>query len=322
MSEENKNQMYTDIVEFYEEHTNMDFPVGIYYVELQKMYMECVRWQWHNELEIDYVRSGEAIFEIGEETVRVSAGSAVLVNGNHIHSIHSEQPEKCVILSILFHPDFIFDSSESFLSLKYKEPILTNPDFKFVTFTPASPWGKRGIECINAIINTNLHKNHGYELLTRSYLCNLWIQLLEKDAQEMQTKTASVLSVLDEDRVKQAILYIHANYAKPLTLDDIAESIHVSKSECCRCFKRSMRLTPFEYLMKHRIFESARKMQRNEQAADSISSLASSVGFNNSSYYNKIFRKYLHCTPTEYREEIKKNHRDALSPFGISLARM
>ena len=138
----------------------------------------------------------------------------------------------------------------------------------------------------------------------------------------LQTKTASVLSVLDEDRVKQAILYIHANYAKPLTLDDIAESIHVSKSECCRCFKRSMRLTPFEYLMKHRIFESARKMQRNEQAADSISSLASSVGFNNSSYYNKIFRKYLHCTPTEYREEIKKNHRDALSPFGISLARM
>ncbi len=327
MSEEKKTPVNTELMDFYAEHTNMDFPVGIYYIELKKMYMECVRWQWHQEMEIDFVRSGSAVFEIGEESVTVPAGSAILVNGNRIHSIHSNEPEKCVILSILFHPNYIFDSSRSFLSLKYQEPILSNPDFKFEVFSPDHPWGKRGIDTINSILNINLHKDYGYELMTKSYLCTFWIALLEKNRMETARRTkkapqSSPLSLMDEERVKDAILYIHTNYAKTIALEDIAESIHVSKSECCRCFKRAMRLTPFEYLMKHRVFESARKMQRNDQSAESIAELATSVGFHNSSYYNKIFRKYLNCTPTQYREEIKKNHRDALSPFGISLARM
>ena len=84
-----------------------------------------------------------------------------------------------------------------------------------------------------------------------------------------------------------------------VTLDDIANSIMVSKSECCRCFKRTLGITPFEYLMKYRIQESAKRIQRRPQ--DSISEIAGSVGFNNTSYFNKIFKKYMECTPSEYR---------------------
>ena len=89
-----------------------------------------------------------------------------------------------------------------------------------------------------------------------------------------------------------------------VTLEDISSSIMVSKSECCRCFKRTLNVTPFEYLMKYRILESTKRMDR--KPLDSISEIAGSVGFNNTSYYNKIFKKYMDCTPTEYRNTIKK----------------
>ena len=74
--------------------------------------------------------------------------------------------------------------------------------------------------------------------------------------------------------------------------------------------------------MQHRIYESALMLQRDTHSTISIQELARQSGFNNASYYNKIFKKYLSCTPMEYRETIKKSHRDALNPYGIPLARL
>ena len=60
-------------------------------------------------------------------------------------------------------------------------------------------------------------------------------------------------------------------------------------------------MSPFEYLMKYRIYESTKKLTDSEQYFASIAELAASVGFNNTSYFNKLFKKYLGCTPTYYR---------------------
>ena len=51
--------------------------------------------------------------------------------------------------------------------------------------------------------------------------------------------------------------------------------------------------------MKYRILESTKRMR--QKPYESIAEIAGSVGFNNTSYYSKIFKKYMGCTPTEYR---------------------
>lgn len=69
-------------------------------------------------------------------------------------------------------------------------------------------------------------------------------------------------------------------------------------------FQAGLDVTPFEFLMRYRIFEAARRIQ---QASDSdrmsFSDLAYTTGFNTPSYFNKIFRKYMNCTPSEYRRK-------------------
>lgn len=308
-------------MEQFAQHSGTDYPVGVYYVDLEKMYMNRVRWHWHEELEICLVRTGTAILCIGEKQVPIESGDAVLISGNHLHSIQSTD-KSCVLLSILFHPDYLFGDTTSFLAAKYGAPVLNDPEFCYVLFSGKDSWGRRGIDSINSILNANLTKAYGYELATKGFLCTFWMQLLEKADIFRKERVSSSLSVMDENRIKDAICYIHENYGAPITLEDIANSIHVSKSECCRCFKRALQISPFDYLLMYRIYESARKMQRSESRNDSIASLSSAVGFNSTSYYNKIFRKYLNCTPTEYREIIKKSHRDSLNPFGIPLARL
>ena len=110
---------------------------------------------------------------------------------------------------------------------------------------------------------------------------------------------------LDESRTKDMILFIEQHFADKITLDDLASSVHISKSECCRCFKRALNLTPIEYLMKYRIFKAASMIQDQNIPSNSFSDLAFNVGFNNASYFNKVFKQYLGCTPSDYKRKIK-----------------
>lgn len=311
----NKDTKLNYITNYYEEQESQDYPVSFYYVDFKDMFMGTVRHHWHQKLEIDFVRNGSATFVIGDREIVVNEGDAIIINSGQIHSAYTDgKSSKNIMLSVLFSPDYLFDNNESFLTVKYRNPLISNRDFSYYHFTPDK--GKEELDCIRSIITQNLNKSYGYELITKSLLCNLWIFLLS--ALEKDTRKASSLSLADTDRVKEAILYLHANYSKPLTLDSIAESIHLSKSECCRCFKRASHLAPFEYLMRLRIYESALLMQKGD-ASLKLSDLAKDTGFNNASYFNKTFKKYLGCTPSEYKERIKRSHRDALNPYGISL---
>ncbi len=304
-------------------HANRDYPVGVYYVEPGKMYMGYVRWHWHEEMEINLVKAGSAEFTIGEEKVIVNEGQALILNCNVFHSIRCNENDNCVLLSLLFDPHILFKDHTTNLASGYLNPIVNNIEQRYLIFDRKDMWGRSALAYLSDIFDANFSQEFGYELTTKAYLCQLWVHLLKK------FKTGSVISAKplktqvslspDEIRIKDAIAYIQEHYAELVTLDDIANSIHVSKSECCRCFKRAVNITPFEYLMRYRILQAAEKILQHDREMTSISELASSVGFNNTSYFNKLFKKYFNCTPTEYRKMSKTEHRDQLSPFGLSL---
>lgn len=111
------------------------------------------------------------------------------------------------------------------------------------------------------------------------------------------------LSQYDEERVRVALEYIQENYSEDISLKDIAMSINISKSECCRSFKRVLNITPFEYLMEYRVLKSTQYLCNSN---DSIANIALNVGFNGISYYGKVFKKYMNCTPSQYRRNNKK----------------
>lgn len=179
-------------------------------------------------------------------------------------------------------------------------------------------WHKSMLNILNNVLSVNLTKNFGYEMVTKGYLCQFWAALLNKLLQVNIPATPNIS--MNEQRVKQAMLYIRLHHAEAVSLEDIAESISVSKSECCRCFKSTIQMTPFEYLMKYRIFEASKQILDDRESKHSIADLALSVGFNSISYFNKLFKRYLNCTPTEYRERVSKSSSVVeMDPFAIPL---
>lgn len=60
-------------------------------------------------------------------------------------------------------------------------------------------------------------------------------------------------------------------------------------------------MTPFEYLNYYRINQSAYLLHNSD--AD-ISQIAGMTGFNNISYYNRTFQRYMHMTPSQFRKSL------------------
>lgn len=265
-----------------------------------------IRWQWHDEIELTIVTSGHALLRLSDQNIPLAPGEGFFLNQNQLHSIRSADKEACTLHTLKFHPSFLFGYGKTGMSAKYLTPVLSSPFLHFLILKKQDDATKEMLRLAQDTYFYCTEKKFGYELAVKSLLCCFWKLLLPFAAPRKGAVTELPHVSMDSARIKEAILFIEKKHMEPLTLEEISASIHVSKSECCRCFRRSLGLTPFEYLMKYRIFESTRKIMRGDEAAKSISTLAASVGFNSTSYYNKLFKKYLNCTPTEYIKSIQK----------------
>lgn len=104
-------------------------------------------------------------------------------------------------------------------------------------------------------------------------------------------------------RMQKFLRCIEQHYPEDLTLEDIAESASVSKSECLRCFHLTLQTTPYKYLMEYRLSKAAELLKKTDQP---VSDISACVGFHQVSHFGKCFKEKTGYSPREYRN-IEKN---------------
>lgn len=282
------------------------YPVELTTVDCTLPDAPIVHWHWHEEIEFQYIQQGQAYITCDECNISVSKGDIVFINQKVRHFITPAGADGVIFSSIVINPSFILGLGQLDLENKYINPIIADRSFHCLHITGRDNLYQQFRPLLKQLIALNEDRPSGYELLSKAYILQLWKLLYD----QLPVRSASSCKISartanqDTQRAKQAMLYIEEHFMESVTLDDIASSILVSKSECCRCFKRATGLSPIEYLMKYRITEATKYMHRKTH--ESISEIAGAVGFNNTSYFNKIFKKFIGCTPTEYRQSLRK----------------
>jgi AraC-like DNA-binding protein len=253
----------------------------------------------HDEIELQFVSKGNVDLFCGNEVVSACEGDILFINKNvnHYAIFTNDDSELC---SIIAHTNFILDFEQLELESKYINPITCDKRFPHLLIKPDNPYYSRFLFPIEQLIQLNRECEAGYELMSKAYLLQFWYVLY--DVYNSVPSNVKTPDVQDEQRVRLACTYIYEHFSEAITLEDISESILVSKSECCRCFKRVCALSPFEYLMKYRIVQATKHMQQSSTA--SISDVACAVGFNKTSYFNRVFKKVMNCTPSEYKKSL------------------
>lgn len=110
------------------------------------------------------------------------------------------------------------------------------------------------------------------------------------------------------NKFNTVIEYIDTHYMDDLCLDDVAAAADFSKFHFSRLFKQYTGFTFCDYI-RHRKIRAAEELL--SQSELTITEVAMQSGFVSLSTFNRVFRQFKHCSPTEYREKNQQRHSHA-----------
>ncbi len=146
--------------------------------------------------------------------------------------------------------------------------------------------------------------NHSYlrelETLTTMEELVFWLNEVTLRFSQQVFDFASVKHV---DSIYKAIAYIKENFMRKLTLEETARQVHFSSSYLSRIFKEETGYSFSSYLNLVRMEES-KKLLANFDL--SIVDIPTMVGFEDQSYYTKVFKRMFNTTPGKYRFNLQR----------------
>jgi signal transduction histidine kinase/DNA-binding LacI/PurR family transcriptional regulator/AraC-like DNA-binding protein len=100
--------------------------------------------------------------------------------------------------------------------------------------------------------------------------------------------------------VKQACAYIQQNFTRSFSLMEVSETIGVSKSYLSRIFKLDTGVSLWDYLNRYRVQKAKELLLLSDK---SVTEIAADVGFDDTSYFSRVFREIAGCSPRAFRQE-------------------
>lgn len=277
-------------------HGNYEFPVHLSLEKIQSYEQASFPWHWHPEIELTWIMSGQIEYLVNDKKYLLKEGDGLFCNSNSLHSGYMKDGQDCNYLSLTFHPRFIYGYENSLLQTKYVDFITSNESWHSLGLGSEIDWHRDIIGQIRKIYHMSQTPPPDYELRVHLILAEIWQKLysyynsLPASEHHPQKHLA---------RLKDILSFIQEHYAQELSLDEIAEHVNICKSECCRFFKKYMKMTIFDYILFLRVQNSLPLLREGE----SITKIASMTGFSTSAYYGQIFKRYMGCSPSKYRRE-------------------
>ena len=256
-----------------------DFPMEFYHItENHPRYQ--MQMHWHSDFEIIRVLSGRIKLCLNEYIYDFEADDSVLIPGGIVHGAVAEN---CVYECIVFSPSLLYVSGKCRDTVKhgvvnsslYKKNITVDSIFKAVS-----------------------EKKRGYEF---EFLSGVYS--LIRDIAYNAPAVKSGIKNGKYEKIKAALSIIEENYNTQFTLDFLAKSCGMSPNYFCRFFKQMTQKTPFDYINIYRI-NAACEMLSDGNA--SVTDIAYNCGYNDLSYFIKMFKKYKGMSPKNYVKSLEK----------------
>lgn len=277
-------------------HEVRDYPAGFMVWESCYDNMGCLV-HWHQEIELIYVRQGQADIIIDDSEIAAKKGDLVIVNSNALHYIPVRH-YKNKLDFILFDPNIIWPSYHAC----FFEP--------HVTAEMLSEYGME--EYIRHLFDTVHSELENQSAYYKEIVASTLKDVMYRLRRSHPSSTEPILNTRShfEKRhsIQKLLTYIDEHYNEPITLDDAAKILNLNGEYVSRTFSKIIGINYISY----------RNMVRVEHAADmlcnsneKIVDIALSCGFDNVRSFNRIFRQYTNTSPSQFRD-LPRSVRESL----------
>lgn len=261
-----------------------DFPLAMFTQTYCHAAQDHIPFHWHNGLQITWISEGELEHCVNGDTFRLTGDKLLFVNSHQLHSsktVSRDTKTICInFTSDIFHPQIL----KSMIL-----PLLENPSFPYAVL-PLKPYQ-------STLLETYL--NWKNEPLGYFSVINFLSQIFEIMLNEFEENKDP--SNYEEMRLFQNILnYVHSQYAKPLTVKQIASHVLINKNRLTALFKKYTNMSPIKYLNEYRLYNAKNMIVHTDKP---ISEISGDVGYNQLSHFIKQFRDSYGLSPLKYRNK-------------------
>ena len=250
----------------------------------------------HNYLEFMYVYGGEMVTIIDDQEIVIKQGELLLLNQNIEHAIKYTN-ENDIIFNFIIKPEFL-----EFLSGMAEEQ---NEVFSFI-FDALYSYDNKGEYLIFKVSNNEIVRNHIEAIITNIYqqqlnhsftlklLVGLLLTELMNNPHLIETYESNNYNKLV---VISILKYITLNYQEG-SLSVLAKQIHQPDYKICKLIKEHTGST-FKQLIQEERLKAAANLLKTTSLP--IVEIMQEVGYENITYFYKIFKEKFKITPSIYR---------------------
>jgi AraC-like DNA-binding protein len=248
-------------------------------------------WHFHPEVELTLITAGTGTRYAGDSIEPYEPGQLTLLGAGVPHAFVSAAPGRHEAVVVHFRPDFLgpglFEAAEfapagrliaaAGRGLELPAP---EPTVRRLTELAARTGADSTLGLLDALVRL-AGDAPGRPLASAGY----------------RPSARSVSRRMDD-----VFGHLHAHYAEPVAVDDVAAVAHLSPAAFSRFFRRATGRTFTAYLTELRIGAACRLLAEGDRA---VSDIAASCGFGNLSNFNRRFRELKAMTPREYRARFR-----------------
>ena len=255
-----------------------DFPFSLG-IDLERTPYNLSKEQnWHENLEIQLCTYGNGSILLDGKEYTFKKDDILVVNSNELHytSTKTFLTYTCLIISTAWCRQM----NINYDSLCFSH-LINN---------------QKLIDLINKLIKIYIDSDNPLRIAkSNEILLGIMIEMIEKHSTEknMYTKKGNHFDI-----IKSTVTYIHQNFNKKLTLKEISESVCFDKFALCKEFKKYTGTTIVEYINQYRTTKAI------DYLGDgfNVTETASLCGFENLSFFTKIFKRYTGNNPSYYKK--------------------
>lgn len=266
--------------------TNFNFPIHI-----------------HPECELNFIENAKGAQRIvGDSIEEIDEEELVLVTNPHLE--HAWKDYRNVSkniheITIQFHPDLLTDTF-----LNKNQMISIRQLFRHAERGVA--FSRESIAKVRPLLKTLTCENDSFYSLIK-LLIILHELSIDKGMRELSTGqfAANVMHQHSSDESLGRVMdYLSRHYSEVIRLSEVAEMVNMSESSSCRFFKQHTSKSFIDFLTDIRLGAASRALI---DSSLSIAEIGYDCGFNNLSNFNRIFKKKKGVTPSEFRDNYRKN---------------
>lgn len=156
---------------------------------------------------------------------------------------------------------------------------------------------------LDGIIEECRQRQDGYELKILAAVFELLGELFRNHKGKVYTRQYSEILMQKTKRFADVFRFIEENYTCDISLSEIASQAHMSEGYFCRMFRQSTGRTLTDYINRLRIEKSVLLLN---QGVCNVTDAAMAVGFNDTNYFSRIFKKYMKQSPINYLQNDRR----------------